>query len=199
MMRYGHPDRVGAWPVVRPGFSLLEMVVVLFVVSLLAYVAVPNIEVVRFKMDGAGRGAVAALVSAQRLAVKRQHEVVVTFDTANARLRIHQDRDNDGVVDEGEPVRTVAFDDGVRFGFGGAPAMGADRAVVTFSELQDGLPALRFIRNGSASEEGAFYLTSLRSGRRHEFAKDTRAVRVDRATGRLTWYLYGAGSWREGL
>ncbi len=198
-MRHGQPDPAGAWPVVRPGFSIMEMVVVLFVVSLLAYVAVPAIEVVRFQVDGAARGAVAALVSAQRLAVKRQHDVIVTFDTVNRRLRIHEDRNRNGVVDTGESTRIVPFGDGVVFGRGQAPMMGEYAEVVTFTETQDGLPALRFIRNGSASEEGVFYLTSIRWNRDAQFVKDSRAVQVNRATGRVTWYRYDPPQWKEGL
>jgi prepilin-type N-terminal cleavage/methylation domain-containing protein len=155
-LRHGHPaNRAGTWPRVHPGFSLTELLVVMVVASALAYVAVPAIEVVRFRMDGAARGAVAALVSAQRLAVMRQHDVVVTFDAANHRLRIHEDRDNNGLVGEGEPTRVVAFDDGVVFGIGDARGLDGDAAAVTFTEMQAGLPALRYIRNGSASEEGS--------------------------------------------
>ena len=193
----GRPRRTGAWPGARPGFSLTELVVVLFMASALAYIAVPEIEIVRFKMDGAARGTMAALVSAQRLAVKRQHDVVVTFDEVNGRLMIHQDRDNDGSRDAGETIRVVPLEDGVMFGRGHAPALTSDPSPITFTEMQAGLPALRFIRNGSASEEGIFYLTSTRWERRPEFAKDTRAVRVERSTGRITWYAYRPPSWIE--
>lgn len=181
----------------RSGFSLPELVVVLFMASALAYVAVPQIEIVRFKMDGTARGSMAALVTAQRLAVKRQHDVVVAFDVANRRLMIHQDRDNDGVRDAGETVRAVPFDDGVMFGRGQAPDLMGELAAVSFEETQDGLPVVRFIRNGSASEEGLFYLTSARWERSPEFAKDTRAVRVERSTGRITWYEYRPPDWIE--
>lgn len=203
----GHPGSDGVRPVARPGFSLPELLVVLFVVSLLVYVAVPRIEVVRFKMDGAARGSVAALVAAQRLAVKRQHHVVVVFDTANRRLLIHQDRNNDGLQNEGEPVRTWPFESGVVFGRGQAPALGSDTDAVGFTEQQNGLPALRFIRNGSASEEGTFYLTSTRSAQEAsaqeasaqgaQFPRDARAVRVDRATGRVVWFRYDSSGWVE--
>lgn len=197
-LRHDHPDiRAGTWPRVHPGFSLPELIVVMFLASVLAYVAVPSIEVVRFRMDGAARGAAATLMSAQRLAVMRQHDVVVTFDAANHRLRIHEDRDNNGLVGEGEPTRTVVFDDGVIFGLGGASALDGDAAVVTFTDVQDGLPALRYIRNGSASEEGSLYLTSGRAGRASVYAKDSRLVRVDRATGRVTWYRHEAPEWVE--
>lgn len=183
----------------RPGFSIVELVVVLMVVSAVAYVAVPNVEITRFRMDAAVRGSMTALVSAQRLAVKRQHDVVVAFDTANRRLLIHQDRNNDGVANEGEPVRQVVLAEAVVYGLGHAPALGAATETLTFTETYDGLPALRFIRNGSASEEGTFYLTSVRGGESVGFAKDTRAVRVDRPTGRVTWYRYAPPNWVEGF
>ena len=183
---------------VRPGFSLVELLLVMFVISLLAYVAVPRIEIMRFKVDGAARGSVATLVAAQRLAVKRQHDVIVAFDTGRGRLFVHQDSDNDGVRDTGERVRAVSFEDQVVFGRGSASALGDQPGVVTFTERQDGLPVVRFIRNGSASEEGTFYLTSTRADRAGKFVKDSRAVQIDRSTGRVTWYRYEAPEWVEG-
>ena len=144
------------------GFTLPELLIVLLFVSIIGALTVPHIEIVRYRMDGAARGTVAALVSAQRQAVARQHDVVVAFDTAHRRLRIHQDRNRNGVIDPGEPTRPVPYDDGVVFGLGGAPALNGP-AVVSFTETQDGLPVVRFIRNGSASEEGHIYLTSARA------------------------------------
>lgn len=194
-----HPSRVsGPEGELRPGFSLIELVVVLFIISIMAYMVVPRVEIVRFRMDGAARGGMAALVSAQRLAVKRQHEVAVVFDTVNERLLIHEDRDNDGTVEPGERVRPVAFDDGVVFGLGSASPMAGDAGVVTFDEVSGDLPSVRFLRNGSASVEGAFYLTSSRARENAEHATDTRALRIDRPTGRVTWFEYEPPEWVEG-
>lgn len=187
------------------GFTLLELLVVLSIVSLLSMLVLPSIEIVKYRMDGSVRGAATALLSAQRLAVKRQHDVVVTFDSANRRLRIHEDANNDGIIDAGERVRFVQLQDGVRYGRGMATALGSASATITFSETQDGLPAVRFIRNGSASEEGLFYLTSSRAGTVHpdsapsRWARDSRAVRVDRATGRVSWFYYDPPEWKAGL
>ena len=183
---------------VRAAFSLVELLVVLLVVSLLALLIVPNLEVVKYRMDGAVRGAVAALVAAQRQAVVRQHDVVVAFDTANRRLRIHQDANNNGVIDSGEMVRMVPLDDDVLFGLGGAPPLFGD-SIVGFAETQGGLPAARFLRSGSAAEEGHFYLTSARTADTALYPEDTRAVKVDRATGRVTWYYYDPGDWKKGF
>lgn len=183
---------------IRPGFSIPELLVVLLLVSLLALFVVPYLEIVKFRMDGAARGAVAALVAAQRQAVVRQHDVIVAIDTAYRRLRIHQDRNNNGTVDSGEPVRTVPFDEGVVFGLGGAPSLlGSD--IVGFTDTQDGVPVVRFIRSGSAGEEGYFYLTSTRTADTSLYPKDTRAVKVDRATGRVTWYHYDGNQWEKGF
>lgn len=180
----------------RCGFSLPELLVVLLVVSLLSVLIVPNLEIVRYRMDGAARGAVAALVAAQRSAVMRQHDVIVAFDTADRRLRIHRDNDNDGRIDDGERTRRVTFDEGVVFGLGGAPPLFGSGSV-GFTETQDGMPVVRFIRNGSTSEEGHIYLTSTRSAGTSLHAKDARAVKVDRATGRITWYNYDGDEWKK--
>lgn len=182
----------------RPGFSLTELLIVLVVVSLLSLLVVPNLEIVKFRMDGAARGTVAALVAAQRQAVTRQHDVVVAFDSVYRGLRIHQDANNNGQIDTGERTRMVPFDDGVVYGLAGAPAL-FESEVIGFTETQSGLPVVRFIRGGSASEEGHVYLTSGRAARTGEYTKDTRSVKVDRATGRVTWYYYNSKEWRQGF
>ncbi len=183
---------------IRTGFSIPELLIVLLLVSVLSYLIVPQLEIVKFKMDGAARGIVAALVSAQRQAVVRQHDVIVAIDTVNRRLRIHQDRDNNGQIDADEPIRQVPLDDGVVFGLDGAPALFGG-ATLGFTDTQDGMPVVRFIRSGSAGEEGHIYLTSSRTATTSDYPKDTRAVKVDRATGRVTWYYYKPDQWKEGF
>lgn len=180
------------------GFSIPELLLVLLLVSVLSLLIIPNIEIVKYRMDGAARGTVAAFVAAQRQAVVRQHDVIVAFDVANRRLRIHQDGNNNGQIESGERTRMVSFDEGVVFGLGGAPPLFTP-AIISFTETQDGLPVLRFIRNGSASEEGHIYLTSTRSATFGAHPKDTRAVKVDRATGRVTWYYYDPDEWKKGF
>ena len=183
----------------RSGFSLAELLVVLVVVSVLSAIIVPAIEIVRFQMDGAARASMGALMAAQRVAVKRQHDVVVVFDTVNTQIRIHEDGDNDGQVDTGERVRTVLLDDGVRFGRGSAPTLDGYTDTVSFTGIAQGMPALRFIRNGSADEAGAFYLTSGRALAGASHPEDARMIQVDRATGRVTWYHFVPPAWEQGF
>lgn len=181
------------------GFSLPELLIVLVVVGVMSVVVVPHIEVLKYRMDGSVRGFTTALVMAQRSAVNRQHDVVVAFDTAQRRIRLHQDANNDGVVDAGERIRYVTLDEGVRFGLGSAPSLTAEASdAVNFTDAQDGLPAVRFHRNGSASTQGSFYLTSDRAIA-GGYEKDTRAVEVERSTGRATWYTYDPPAWKQGF
>lgn len=184
----------------RRGFTIPEMVVVLAIFSVLVVLVLPRLEFMRYRLDGSTRGIVAALVTAQRTAVKRQHSVVVAVDTVNRWVRVHEDRDNDGVVETGERVRQVVLDDGVRFGVGGAPyRSAATSATVTFTARQDGLPAVSFHRSGSASEEGSFYLTSERAVRDSSYTKDARSIQVARATGRASWYYFDPPDWKQGF
>ena len=193
-------DRRSAWEDTRAGFSLPELLTVLVVVGIMSVLVVPRIEIVKYRMDGQARGMMAALVTAQRSAVKRQHDVVVAFDTINHRLRIHEDEDNDGTLDPGERTRHVPLEATVEFGLGAAPARtAATTRAVSFTEVQEGLPAVRFHRSGSATQEGAFYLTSERARNGSDHANDTRSVHVDRATGRTSWYYYEDPDWKLGF
>ena len=182
----------------RFGFTIPELLVVLVIVGVLSVLVIPQMEIVKYRMDGTTRGVLMSLVMAQRSAVKRQHQVVVAFDTANRSVRIHEDSDSDGVRDASERIRQIPLDEDVQFGLGAAPARAGITSPITFTETQDGLPAVRFLRNGSASQDGSFYLTSTRSARGDRFAKDTRAIQVNRATGRATWFRYDPPEWKPG-
>jgi hypothetical protein len=48
----------------------------------------------------------AALAYAQRQAISRQADTRVAFDLPNNRLRIHEDRDNDNVIDADFEVKS---------------------------------------------------------------------------------------------
>lgn len=185
----------------REGLTLAELVFVVIVVGVLTTLVVPQLNVTPYLMDGQVRGSVAALVAAQRTAVKAQHDVVVAFDTANRRLRVHADRDNDGVLDPGEHARWVQLHDNIRFSLGDAPEytpLGSQP--LSFSATQDGMPALTFRRNGSTTEQGGFYLTSRRAtANTQSRPSDSRAVEIERATGRTSWLRYEPPNWEKGF
>lgn len=201
----------GSWPiVVRPetsrdrvrlrtaGFTLAEILIVLLLISLLSVLAAPKLDVSGVRTDGAMRSVGSTLLAAQRAAVTRQHAVVVAFDEANRGIRIHYDRDNDTRLGAREPISLEPLEAGVRFGRGGAAQDAvAGAGPVSFRFRQDGLPAVVFHRNGSASEEGGVYLTSARAARESGHERDTRLVVVDRATGRPSWSAYDGARWKR--
>lgn len=174
---------------------------VILVVGILSTLVLPKVPLARYRMDGAVRGTAAALVAAQRVAVKKQHDVVVSFDVADGQIWIHEDEDNDGQTESGERVRVVSLDDQVTFGRGGAPARSIGSDAITFTESQDSRPSVTFHRNGSASEAGGLYLTTKQAEAETGHEGHCRAIEVDRATGRTAWYYYNAndGAWHSGF
>jgi hypothetical protein len=138
-----------------------------------------------------------AMHRAQRTAVLQQHAVIVAFDTTGRRLRIHQDRNNDGAMQADETVEHVALEDGMLFGRGPATALPMGSGPVTFVKTQSGLPAITFNGSGSAGEGGGFYLTSSRALRTARFSGDSHAYTISRVTGRVFEFQFADGNWRR--
>jgi prepilin-type N-terminal cleavage/methylation domain-containing protein len=179
----------------RKGFTIVELIVVLTVVGVLASIAAPRIALGRLRTDSAVHEVMASLGAAQRLAVLRQHDVVVFFDLDGRGLRIHRDGDNDGVVDPGEDVRFLQLPETVGFGLGGAPGLSGDSGATTVTFSDDGAGSrLVFHRNGSGSEAGRIYLRPV-EGPQSGDASSTRALTVERSTGEVRCLSYRTGSW----
>lgn len=182
----------------RDGFTLIELLVVLTIIGIIAGIAAPRLDPVEFRMNGAVNELGTTLLAAQREAVMRQHNVVVAFDSAGGRIRIHSDKNNNGVIDNGEAVRSVGLPEDIFFGLGGAPARPRGSDPISLEREQDGMPAITFHRNGSASEEGVLYLMSHRAKVLGSYyATDTHAVEIERSTGRASWYRYDGSQWQR--
>lgn len=179
------------------GFSLIEILCVLVMLGILVAISAPRIDFRVHRLAAAAEATGSAILKAQRLAVQGQHNVVLAVDVEGARLRIHLDRDNDRRLDATEPVLQEPLGEGVRVGRGSAPALFAGEGPVTFTWKQEGWPAIVFFRNGSASEEGGLYLTTATGAEDGRDAVGTRAVRIDRATGRPAWYRYAPPAWTQ--
>ena len=187
-MRGSTPKALGHF-----GFSLPELLVVLGVLGLLAGIFTPRIDVAKFRQDTAVLEVSTALNVAQQKAVLRGHSMRVGLDTAQSRLVIHEDADNDRSVGPGEDVRVVELGEGVAFGLGGAAAL--NNVAFDFVESAAGIPTVSFARNGGASQEGTIYLTSLRAKQSGSFPEDSRALTLERSTGHTTCYSHRSGSW----
>ena len=177
----------------RIGFTMIELILVLAIVSVLASFAAPVINPGRWRSDSAVQEVMVALNAAQRLAVLRQHDMIITFRVNERLLRIHRDVDNDGVVDTGEDMRVVELPETIGFARGSSAPIDGASDDVSFTDTGAG-PALVFHRNGSASEAGAAYLRPMEGSLAHD-SEATRAITVERATGQVRCFTYRTGSW----
>ena len=182
------------------GLSLVELLIVITIIGILAAVAYPAIDALRFSAEGAMLQVSTALQAAQREAVARQHDVLVIFDAPNSRLQLVFDANGNGSADAGERTRGVTLEPQIRFGrptavtaraFGAGPVT-----------LSDGSQTVVFRRNGAASASGGLYLSSVKAlaGDSKRY-RDTRAIEITRATGRIEWFKYsGSGTtWLRGF
>ena len=184
------------------GFTLVEILLAVVIMAIVTALAIPRLNLDGYKVSSAVRGVTAALSYSQRLAVSLQHDVRVSFDSAGNRLRVHEDLDNDGVIDASERVTHTNLGEGVIFAKGTASTItysdGTGGGVTfNFTRTCGGLPCIIFRRDGSASENGGFYLNTVKSvaeGR----TDHVRAGELIRSSGRVIWYSYATGTWTRG-
>jgi prepilin-type N-terminal cleavage/methylation domain-containing protein len=184
--------------VAEGGYSLIEILLVLVLLGIATAMAVPRIDVDAYRISSAMEGLGSQLLAAQRRALTEQHDVVVAFDTAARTLRLHDDADDDGAIDVGEQVSFVPLGEGAVFGAGMAPlpSWWQGTGAVSFTHTQGGLPAVTFHRGGSASEEGGVLLTGRLAAAGRGAPRHSHALRIERSTGRVSWYDYDGSRWR---
>ncbi len=183
-------ERTFAWP--ERGFTMIELLMVLAVLAIVTAVALPKLNLRGYRVSGGARAVASLLARAQRRAVTIQADVNVLFDTAHNSLVIHEDQNNNNVEDPGEVVRSYPLGDNVVFGQSGAPQR-LYAGPVSFTRRMGGLPEVIFRRDGSASENGGFYLTSAGTAR----PTDARSIELERATGRVAWFQFDGSSWQQ--
>jgi len=179
----------------RRGFTLVEVLLVLGIVGIIMTIAVPGISPDRWRSDGAVQSVAIAMNAAQRTAVLRQHDVIMTFDMDADVIQVHLDTDNDGSVDSGEATRMIDMPETIGFANSGATELPQGSAPISWAPAS-GDPILTFYRNGSTSSEGAVYLSPTR-GRKKAVATSARAVTVERATGVVRCWSFRNATWEE--
>ena len=143
------------------GFTLIEVIMVIVLIGAVAAIALPRIGVSRYQANAAARAVTGTLSYAQRMALSQQTNINVAFDAARRGMRVHEDRDNDLNMDPGERVTFTPLADGITFGRGTAAARAFGGADIQLTRQQDGLPVLIFRRDGTLSEEGGIYLSTM--------------------------------------
>ena len=176
------------------GFTLVELIYVMIIVTVLAGVALPLLDVSRFRLNSAVVETATELMAAQRSAVLRGHDVIVAIDQSGYRMRIHLDANNDRLIQPTETWKVMELGDGVTFARTGAPNLTASTSHVTFTQKQGEYPAVTFHRNGGASEQGIIYLNARGGGAQGE---NQRAVEVVRSTSKIKCWSYSTGIWME--
>jgi hypothetical protein len=153
----------------------------------------PRVRVDNAVVDTAARIINLSIMTAQRDAVARAHNVVVTFDVADHTAIAVWDANNNGVADAGEKTRPFPLPEGVRFGRSSAvPALDGDAS----TPGTDVVVVLQ--RNGAVDRVHTLYLSTDRALNGGPHA-DARALRIARATGRPMWYAWTGTEWRQGL
>ena len=178
----------------RRGVTIIELVMVMIILGTVAAIAAPRINMNAYRADAAARAVRGALQIAQRSAITRQSNVLVTFDSTNRRITLLEDTNDNGVADAGERLTNKPLEEKVRFI---APTMGkvAGGATTTFavgSSLQfvSSMPRITMRRDGSSSSDVEIYLTV-----RANVVKEFRAITVDPSIGKTELYRYTGTAW----
>jgi prepilin-type N-terminal cleavage/methylation domain len=177
----------------RPAFTLAEVMVVVVISGLMVTLALPRIDTTKIRADAIATIVRTTLQYAQRQAITRQHDMVVSFDTTGERIRTLWDMDNSGAISDTERVTWRGLDVGILFtdpavkGVSGTaihyPVSGA--AIGTLS----GFPTVTFHRDGSASTDAEIYIKVASHG-----PAWYRAITLTQSTGRVDWYRLNTGT-----
>jgi prepilin-type N-terminal cleavage/methylation domain-containing protein len=180
----------------RDGFTLIEIMVVFTLIAILGALTIPRLNTTGFKADAAMHVVQSFMQQGQRSAVQRQSNVVVSVDTADNRIRLWNDANNNMQLDDGETTRSMTLEEGSHFAVppvgvnGGEPE---SPVVSTNTKVSpDGYPSIIFRRDGAASGSVDIYLRAASSD-----LNDFRAISVTQATGRVDLFRYGNGAWRK--
>jgi prepilin-type N-terminal cleavage/methylation domain-containing protein len=176
----------------RSAFTLIEMLVVLAMVGVIAGMAVPRIDFDRYRVDAAGRVVRNTLQNAQRMAIMRQTNMLIIFDTTGRRMQVVEDANNNNAIDAGERVTNRPLEEGARFTIPPAALAGSALKTVDGNNIRtiSSKPTVSFLRDGASSSELWVYVTAGRAT-----PKLFRGLHVTQATGRSEYWRYNGTAW----
>ncbi|MGH7623439.1 MAG: pilus assembly FimT family protein, partial [Gemmatimonadaceae bacterium] len=184
----------GARSGARLAFTMIETMIVLVIAGLMISLAIPRMDSTKFRADAVAEIVRTTLQDAQRQAITRQHDMVVSFDTSGEEIRVLWDANDDGQITPGERTSLRGLDVGVLFtdptvkGVSGTPIV----KPISGSSLStlSGFPTLTFHRDGSVSTDAEVYVSIAARGPE----KIYRAITLVQATGRVDWYRLNTGN-----
>ena len=176
---------------------MIETLMVLVIMGVLMAIAAPRLDVFKYRADAGALQVRALLMQAQRDAIVRQHDLVVSIDVPRGRLILAYDQNNDGTIASSERIRTQSLPENARFAPPPAPIPGSgltDYGAIRAQSLRSvsGLPSVVFRRDGSVSTILELYTTSSRAK-----PEDFRAITVVAATGRTSYLRFNGSSWSQ--
>lgn len=173
------------------------MVMVVVIIGIMARVALPKFDINRYRADGAGRLTRVILQEAQRNAITRQSNVIVSFDPTYNRLRIVQDYNNNDTINTTDLVTYRGMAEGALFAKPSwTGAVGVDGTVPAAAingaglKTVSGLTTLIFRRDGSASSNVTLFVTM-----RANVPTEYREIVVNASTGRSDMYKFNGSAW----
>jgi len=185
------------------GFTLFELIIVIGMVAILASVAVPSFISWRTNMylKAAARDLYSSIQEARLIAIKKNIETAIVFDTTNNCYYLCDDSGTDGAWDgtndnigtgDNNIVRTNHLNK-VRYGHGNVPAGNSATTIpgvfpadnISYSDINN---VIRINSRGIAREAGYVYLENQAANRSYAVGTQTSGlVRI------LKW---NGGSWQ---
>lgn len=196
MIVHSRPARARVAPT-RGGFTLIEVMVAISIFAIMVAIAIPRLDFAKYEADAAQIAVRGSFQKAQRVAVQRQYDVAVSFDTLNRRIRITEDTNVNRIIESTDAISWKPLEEGARFHTPPSELYGRTAAPLVGSNLVtlNGLPSIVFLRNGSATSDAAIYVTSSREKLDHY-----RVVTLTQSTGRTETFRYRGSAWvRMGL
>src|SRR4029077_544198 len=83
----------------RTAFTMAEIMVVVVIAGMMIALAIPRIDTAKYRSDAIATIVRTTLQYAQRQAITRQHDMVVSFDTTGERIRTFWDINNSHTID----------------------------------------------------------------------------------------------------
>ncbi len=177
------------------GFTMIEVMTVLVITGLMLTLAITHIDTSKYRADAVAEIVRTTLQDAQRQAITKQYDMMVSFDTTGERVRVLWDANDDGQITPGERTVFHGLDVGILFtdptvtGVSGnpitKPVNGAGIATLT------GFPTITFHRDGSVSTDAEIYVSIAARGNPN---KIYRAITLVQSTGRVDWFRLNTGN-----